>query len=186
MRAVSIVLAVIGGCALVAAVVIELATGNAAGAAWVLAGPTPFYVAGLVGAFRGPGHRVAAWLLAAGALFMLGVCLGDAVTDLPAVAGSSFAWIAVLAGECASGASVVAGIGLIGLFPTGVPDRRGERWVLAAAALMAGCCGAADGAPDAAEELFHRRAGHPRPFSGAPGQWGGRRANAPFAWIVLR
>jgi signal transduction histidine kinase len=137
MRAVSIVLAVIGGCALVAAVVIELATGNAAGAAWVLAGPTPFYVAGLVGAFRGPGHRVAAWLLAAGALFMLGVCLGDAVTDLPAVAGSSFAWIAVLAGECASGASVVAGIGLIGLFPTGVPDRRGERWVLAAAALMA-------------------------------------------------
>jgi signal transduction histidine kinase len=137
MRAVSIVLAVIGGCALVAAVVIELATGNAAGAVWVLAGPTPFYVAGLVGAFRGPGHRVAAWLLASGALFMLGVCLGDAVTDLPAVAGSSFAWIAVLAGECASGASVVAGIGLIGLFPTGVPDRRGERWVLAAAALVA-------------------------------------------------
>jgi signal transduction histidine kinase len=137
MRAVSIVLAVIGGCALVAAVVIELATGNAAGVAWVLAGPTPFYAAGLVGAFRGPGHRVAAWLLASGALFMLGVCLGDAATDLPAVAGSSFAWLAVLVGEWASSASVVAGIGLIGLFPTGVPDRRGERWVLWTAALVA-------------------------------------------------
>src|SRR5205809_1024809 len=69
MRAICIVLAVIGGCALVAAVVIELATGNAAGVGWVLAGPTPFYVAGLVGAFRGPGHRVAVWLLAAGATF---------------------------------------------------------------------------------------------------------------------
>ncbi len=137
MRAICIVLAVMGGCALVAAVVIELATGNAAGVGWVLAGPTPFYVAGLVGAFRGPGHRVAVWLLAAGATFMLGVCLGDAVTDLPVVASSSFAWVVVLAGQCASNASVVAGTGLIGLFPTGVPQRPGERWALRTAAAMA-------------------------------------------------
>ena len=137
MRVVCIVLAVIGGCALAAAVAIELATGNPGGAAWVLVGPAPFYAVGLAGTFRRPGHRVAAWLLAAGATFMLGVCLGDAVTDLPVVAGSSFAWIAVLAGECASNASVVAGIGLIGLFPTGVPDRRGERLVLHTAALTA-------------------------------------------------
>ncbi|HEY7147697.1 MAG TPA: histidine kinase, partial [Streptosporangiaceae bacterium] len=137
MRAISIVLAVIGGCALVAAVVIELAAGNAAGVGWVLVGPTPFYVAGLVGVFRGPGHRVAAWLLAAGATFMLGVCLSDAVADLPAVAGASFAWAVVLAGQCASNASVVAGIGLIGLFPTGVPQRPGERWVLRTTAAMA-------------------------------------------------
>jgi signal transduction histidine kinase len=137
MRAISFVLAVIGGCALVAAVVIELAAGNAAGVGWVLVGPTPFYVAGLVGVFRGPGHRVAAWLLAAGATFMLGVCLGDALTDLPVVAGASFAWAVVLAGQCASNASVVAGIGLIGLFPTGVPQRPGERWVLRTTAAMA-------------------------------------------------
>ena len=137
MRAVCIVLAIIGGCALVATVAIELATGNAAGVGWVLAGPTPFYVAGLVGTFRGPGHRVAAWLLAAGAMFMLGVCLGDAVTDLPAVAGSSFAWVVVLAGDCASNASVVAGAGLIGLFPTGVPQRPSERLVLRTTAAMA-------------------------------------------------
>src|SRR5262245_11898518 len=137
MRAISIVLAVIGGCALIAAVVIELAAGNAAGVGWVLAGPTPFYVAGLVGAFRGPGHPVAVWLLAAGTTFMLGICLSDAVTDLPVVAGASFAWVVVLAGECASNASVVAGIGLIGLFPTGVPERPGERWALRIAAAMA-------------------------------------------------
>jgi signal transduction histidine kinase len=137
MRAISIVLAVIGGCALIAAVVIELAAGNAAGVGWVLAGPTPFYVAGLVGAFRGPAHPVAVWLLAAGTTFMLGICLSDAVTDLPVVAGASFAWVVVLAGECASNASVVAGIGLIGLFPTGVPERSGERWALRIAAAMA-------------------------------------------------
>src|SRR5215475_12313930 len=106
MRAISIALAVIGGCALVAAVVIELAVGNVAGVGWVLAGPAPFYVAGLVGVFRGPGHRVAVWLLAAGAMDMLGTCLGDAVTDLPVVASASFAWVVVLAGFCASNATV--------------------------------------------------------------------------------
>jgi signal transduction histidine kinase len=138
MRAISIVLAVIGGCALVAAVVIELAAGNVAGVGWVLAGPAPFYVAGLVGVFRGRrGNRVAVWLLAAGATFMLGVCLSDAVTDLPVVAGASFAWIVVLAGFCASNASVAAGVGLIGLFPTGVPERPGERWALRITAAMA-------------------------------------------------
>jgi signal transduction histidine kinase len=138
MRAISIALAVIGGCALVAAVVIELATGNAAGVGWILAGPAPFYVAGLVGVFRGRrGNRVAVWLLAAGATFMLGVCLSDAVTDLPVVAGASFAWIVVLAGFCASNASVAAGVGLIGLFPTGVPERPGERWALRITAAMA-------------------------------------------------
>ena len=138
MRGISIALAVIGGCALVAAVVIELATGNAAGVGWVLAGPAPFYVAGLVGVFRGRrGNRVAVWLLAAGAAFMLGVCLSDAVTDLPVAAGASFAWIVVLAGFCASNASVAAGVGLIGLFPTGVPERPGERWALRITAAMA-------------------------------------------------
>jgi signal transduction histidine kinase len=137
MRAISVALAVIGGCALVAAVVIELSSGNAAGVGWVLAGPAPFYVAGLAGVFRGPGHRVAVWLLAAGAMDMLGTCLGDAVTDLPVVASASFAWVVVLAGFCASNASVAAGVGLIGLFPTGVPERAGERWALRIIAAMA-------------------------------------------------
>jgi signal transduction histidine kinase len=135
MRAGYIVLAAVGGCALAVAVAIELAIGDPAGAGWVLVGPGPFYAAGLVGAFRRPGHRAAAWLLACGAMFLLDVCLGDAV--LPVAAGSSFAWIAALAGACAGNACVVAAIGLIGLFPTGVPQRRSERWVLRTAAVMA-------------------------------------------------
>jgi signal transduction histidine kinase len=133
MRAVCIALAAIGGCALAVAVVIELAVGDPAGVGWLLIGPAPFYVAGLVGAFRRPGHRVAAWLLACGAMFMLAVCLGDV---LPVVTGFS-AWLVLLAAEIAGNASVVAGIGLIGLFPTGRPQRRGERWVLGAGAAMA-------------------------------------------------
>ncbi len=137
MRAVCTVLAIIGGCALAAAVAIELATGHPAGVGWVLLGPAPFYAVGLAGTLRGRGHPVAAWLLAAGTTFMLGICLGDAIIDLPAVAGSDLAWIVLLIGECASNASVVAGIGLIALFPTGVPHRRVERLVLRTAALTA-------------------------------------------------
>ena len=132
MRAVCVVLAVVGGCALAAAVATELAMGDLAGAGWVLIGPAPFYLAGLIGAFRWPG-RVGAWLLACGATFLLNECLGDA---LPAVAGSA-AWLVLMAAEIAGNASVVAGIGLVGLFPTGTPQRRGERWVLAAMAAAA-------------------------------------------------
>jgi signal transduction histidine kinase len=135
MRAVCVVLAIIGGCALVAAVVIELATGDPAGAAWVLVGPTPFYAIGLAGVLRRPGNRVAVWLLAVGAMFMLEVCLGDALP--PLTAGSSSAWIVALIGAWAGNLGTVAGIGLIGLFPTGVPQRLGERWVLGAAAAAA-------------------------------------------------
>ena len=135
MRAVCIVLAVIGGGALAAAVAIELATGDPAGAGWVLVGPGPFYAVGLVLAFRGPGQRVGAWLLATGAMFLLSVCLGDAV--LPLVLGSPAAWIIALAREWAGFACLVAAVGLIGLFPTGVPQRAAERRVLWAAAAAA-------------------------------------------------
>ena len=135
MRAVCIVLAVIGGGALAAAVAIELATGDPAGAGWVLAGPGPFYAVGLVLAFRGPGQRVGAWLLATGAAFLLSVCLGDAV--LPLVAGSPAAWIVALGREWAGFACLAAAVGLIGLFPTGVPQRTAERWVLWVAAATA-------------------------------------------------
>jgi len=135
MRAVCMVLAVIGGGALAAAVALELAAGDPAGAGWVLVGPGPFYAVGLVLAFRGPGQRVGAWLLATGATFLLSVCLGDAV--LPLVHASPAAWIVVLAREWAGFACLVAAVGLIGLFPTGVPQRAAERWVLWAAGATA-------------------------------------------------
>jgi signal transduction histidine kinase len=137
MRAVCVLLAIVGGCALVAGAWIELASGNVDGAAFVLAGPAPLYAAGLIGVVRGPGRRVAFWLLAGGALFAVGVCLGDAITDLPTVADSSFAWLVLLIGECASNLAAVTSVGLIGLFPTGVPQSRGERAVLGVTTMAA-------------------------------------------------
>lgn len=137
MRPVSVVLAIIGGCALAATVAIELATENLAGVGWVLLGPTPFYAVGLIGTFRRPGRRVAAWMLATGAMFLLDTFLIDAVSRQQAVAGTSYAWVVVVIGNWASNAAVIATIGLIGLFPTGVPRSRGERLVLEAAAVMA-------------------------------------------------
>ena len=107
MRAVCIALAIIGGCALVAATAIELATGNIAGIGWLLLGPAPFYVAGLAGVFRGPGNRVAAWLLACGAMFMLSEFVGDVVTDLPVVAGLVHRLIVVLIASAANASVVV-------------------------------------------------------------------------------
>lgn len=137
MRPVCVVLAIIGGCALAVTVPIELATGNLSGVGWVLLGPAPFYAVGLIGTFRSARPRVAAWLLATGAMSLLETCLIDALAHQPAVAGASYAWLVVLIGQCASNAGVIAGMGLIGLFPTGVPHGRGERLVLEATAVMA-------------------------------------------------
>jgi signal transduction histidine kinase len=134
MRAVSWVFGVVGGCALIATVVGSLAGGNAQQAGWILIGPTPIYAAGLAVAFRGRGHPVAAWLLAGGSLDMVSECLGDVA--LPRVGLASAGWV-VLAAMCTGCASQVAGMGLFGLFPTGRPDRRWQRTVLIAAAVLA-------------------------------------------------
>jgi signal transduction histidine kinase len=134
MRPVSAVLAVAGGAALVAAVAIELAIGNPPSAGWVLVGPGPFYAVGVAAALRRPDHPMSTWLLAAGTAFLGEVCLGDAV--LQEVAGWSYAWAVALVRTWVGTASVVAGLGLIGLFPTGVAERPGARWTLRIAALL--------------------------------------------------
>ena len=144
MRPASVFFAILGGCALVASVAIEVAVGRPANVVWGFIGPGLFYAAGLAGVavgrgrIRGPGRPVATWLLAVGALFMLDVCLDNALADARAVAGWPAAWVIVLAAGWVGNGSVVAGIGLIGFFPTGSPDRRSERvllWVVAVIAL---------------------------------------------------
>jgi len=137
MRAVCVFLAIAGGCALVAGTWIALAVGHPDDAAWMLVGVAPMYVAGLILGFRRRGHPVAFWLIAGGALSAVGDCLANTVTDLPAVAGSASAWLVLLIAECVNNLSVIAGIGLIGLFPAGVPQSRAERVVLGTSALEA-------------------------------------------------
>jgi signal transduction histidine kinase len=134
MRAVRWVFAVIGGCALVVAVVGTLVDGDRAGAGWILIGPAPIYAVGLAGALRGRGHPVGAWLLACGSLFMVTECLSSVV--LPSVGFAGAGWV-VFAAMCTGCASEVAGMGMIGLFPAGRPDRTWQRWVLIIAAVLA-------------------------------------------------
>jgi signal transduction histidine kinase len=163
MRAVYVFFAVIGGCALVAATAIEIAVGHPADISWALLS-APFYVAGLAGVLRGrtgahvpgpaeggrqaglpggagagraSGRDVSAWLLASGALSLAGTCLGDALDDVPGVGQSSWAWALVLLADIVGNGSVVAGIGLVGLFPAGVPETRAEKGVLGGAAVTA-------------------------------------------------
>jgi signal transduction histidine kinase len=134
MRPVSAVLAVTGGIALAAAVAIELVNGNSQAAVWLLIGPGPFYAVGLAAALWRPDHPMSAWLLAGGTLFVMDSFLGDAV--LPAVGGSSWAWVVALVWGWVANANIVAGAGTIGLFPTGVADGRGARWTLRIAVLL--------------------------------------------------
>lgn len=164
MRVVYVFFAVIGGCALVAATAMEIAVGQPGNIVWGLVS-APFYVAGLAGvlsgrtrarvpdpdaggrsaglpigagaAGRASGRDVSAWLLASGALFLVDTCVGDALGDVPGVGTSSWAWALVLLADIAGNGSVVAGIGLIGLFPAGVPETRAERGVLGGAAAVA-------------------------------------------------
>ena len=134
MRAVSWVFAVIGGCALLVGVVGNLVNGDPPGAGWYLIGPAPLYAVGLAGILRGRGHPVAVWLLAGGSLDLVSQCLGDVV--LTHVGFAAAGWI-IFAAMCAGSGSQVAGMGLIGLFPTGRPDRKGQRAALITAAVLA-------------------------------------------------
>jgi signal transduction histidine kinase len=128
MRAVSIALAAVGGCALAVAVAVQTAAGDLPGVVWTLTGPAALYAVGLVAVLRLPDRTVTAWLIAAGATFAVEVCLGDAL--LPALGTGSFLWVLALTRAWVGTSSVVAAIGLIGLFPTGVTRRPGERWLL--------------------------------------------------------
>ncbi|WP_073259920.1 sensor histidine kinase [Cryptosporangium aurantiacum] len=130
-----LVLAGIGGAAFVVALVVDLSVGDSAHAGWVIVGPTPFLVAGLVGAVRHPDGAGWKWLLASGAMFELSVCVGDSL--LPAFGDRSYAWTLALARDWVDNATAVSALGLIGLFPTGRPQRAYERWVLRIAVVLA-------------------------------------------------
>jgi signal transduction histidine kinase len=135
MRAVNMALAVLGGCALAVAVALQLAAGDLNGAAWTLTGPAPFYAVGLVAVLRMPDRAISSWLLAAGTTFALEVCLGDAV--LPALRHGSWLWVLGMIRVWVGTFSVVAGIGMIALFPSGLTRWPGERWLLRAGLALA-------------------------------------------------
>jgi signal transduction histidine kinase len=135
MRAVWAGFTAVGAVALVATVSVDLARGDLSGAGWMLAGPGPFWAAGVIGAWRQPGRRAWLWLLAAGALFMADSCFDEIV--MPAVVGRPADWLVWVIRNWLGAAAIVAGLGMIGLFPTGRAERGYERWVLGASAALA-------------------------------------------------
>jgi len=135
MRAVWAGFTAVGAVALVATISVDLARGDLSGAGWMLAGPGPFWAAGVIGAWRQPGRRAWLWLLAAGALFMADSCFDEIV--MPAVVGRPADWLVWVIRNWLGAAAIVAGLGMIGLFPTGRAERGYERWVLGASAALA-------------------------------------------------
>ncbi|HMI22907.1 MAG TPA: hypothetical protein VK594_00335, partial [Streptosporangiaceae bacterium] len=138
MRAIVAVIAALGGGVILAAFVVSVARGDSAEAEWLLLGPLPFWLIGLVGYLRRPRSPVVWWLVGVGVAFGCDIALGDVFLPLAedhwGTTSSITAAIALLHQWCGA-AAPVAGVGLVGLFPSGRPERAYERVVIWAVAL---------------------------------------------------
>jgi signal transduction histidine kinase len=164
MRAFRVVLAVVGGCAVVLTIVVDVASGHSTHAGWVLVVPLPFYAVGLFAYLRRPDHPAVGWMLAAGASSVVGFA-NDAL--LPAAADWTAAWVLMLLGQWVTYTGVVAAVGFIGLFPAGRAERPHERWVLGVAVVLAALLPVLNGlsSPQFAKNPF---ADPPAPSVGSP------------------
>lgn len=135
-RAVQVVLAVLGGCAVAAAVAVDIAQGHLASAGWVAVGPLPFYAVGLAAYLSQPDSRAVRWLLAIGVGFATEVALCDGLRAIAAAhASSAVVGTFAIARQYAELGSSFAGLGVLGLFPSGRPERPVERRLLYLAAV---------------------------------------------------
>src|SRR5262249_58365260 len=138
MRAAIAALAVLGHGGSGAALAVSLANGDGSEVGWLLVGPLPFCVAGAVGFLRRPENRVVWWLVGLGAAFGAQTALGDVFLPMAARqwgTGASTTVLVALLCQWAGTATSVAGIGMIGLFPSGRPQRGYERAVIWTAAV---------------------------------------------------
>jgi signal transduction histidine kinase len=142
MRAIVAALAALGGGMILAAFVVSVARGDASEAEWLLLGPVPFWLIGLIGYLRLPRQPVVWWLVGVGVAFGCDVSVGDVFLPLAAdhwgTTSSITAAIALLH-QWLGAAAPVAGVGLVGLFPSGRPERTYERvviWTVAAVGFL--------------------------------------------------
>jgi len=124
---------------ILSAFVVSVARGDGSEAQWLLLGPMPFWLIGLIGYLRQPGRPVVWWLVCVGVAFGCDIALGDVFLPLAAERWGStssvtaaiallYLWFGV--------AAPVAGVGLVGLFPSGRPERAYERVAIWAVALV--------------------------------------------------
>ena len=130
MRTIVAALAALGGGVILAAFVVSVAHGDGSEAEWLLLGPLPFWLIGVIGYLRRPSRPVVWWLVGVGVAFGCDIALGDVFLPLAenhwGATSSITAAIALLHQWCAA-AAPVCGVGLIGLFPSGRPERAYER-----------------------------------------------------------
>src|SRR5215470_11839943 len=105
--------ALAGGLALAAAVVLDLGWGKPGHVGWVLIGPLPFYIVGMVAFASRPDNLVVRWLLASGSVFAVSTFLSDTLLPLANSPGLA------LAGQWVSAVGTLTFVGLVGLFPVG-------------------------------------------------------------------
>jgi signal transduction histidine kinase len=149
MRVIVAAFAALGGGVILAAFAVSVAQGDGPEATWLLLGPLPFWLIGLVGYLRQPRRPVTWWLVGVGVAFGCDVALGDVFLPLAenhwGATSSITAAIALLHQWCGA-AAPVAGVGLVGLFPSGRPERAYERvviWTVALAGFLLPLIGAA-------------------------------------------
>ena len=138
MRAIIAAFAALGGGVLLAAFAVSVANGDGSEVHWLVVGPLPFLVIGLVGFLRQPENRVVWWLVGVGVAFGCDVAIGDVF--LPMAENhwgvtSSFTEAVALLDHWFAVAAAVAAVGLFGLFPSGRPERAYERVVIWTVAL---------------------------------------------------
>ena len=118
---------------ILSAFVVSVARGDGSEAQWLLLGPMPFWLIGLIAYLRQPGRPVVWWLVCVGVAFGCDIALGDVFLPLAAehwgITSSVTAAIALLS-LWFGVAAPVAGVGLVGLFPSGRPERAYERVVI--------------------------------------------------------
>jgi signal transduction histidine kinase len=131
MRTVYKLLALTGGLALAATVVLDLGRGKPEHIAWLAVGPVPFYAVGVLAFAYRPDNLVVRWMLAWGVVFVVNTFLVDTVTPLAPNPGLA------LFTQCFGSLGQVALVGLVGLFPVGRPDHRADRVVLSVVTAVA-------------------------------------------------
>ena len=82
MRAIVAAFAALGGGVILAAFVVSVARGDGGEAEWLLLGPLPFWLIGLVGYLRQPRNPVVWWLVGVGVAFGCDIALGDVFLPL--------------------------------------------------------------------------------------------------------
>ena len=142
MRAIVAAFAALGGGMILAAFVVSVARGDGSEAVWLLLGPLPFWLIGLIGYLRQPRRPVVWWLVGVSVAFGCDVALGDVFLPLAEYhlgATSSVTAAIALLHQWFGAAAPVAAVGLVGLFPSGRPERAYERvviWTLALAGFL--------------------------------------------------